>query len=102
MPFKKHYIVHTPNYTGANNKSYHRGDSWYWLNNLTAICLMKVNAKKYKKYINTIKQASIKDILWQGGIGSASEVSSAAEQTGSGCLNQAWSDATFLELLNIR
>jgi len=88
-----------PEYTGENNKSYHRGDSWYWVNNITAICLHKVNKVKFASYIKLIVNASTKDILWQGAFGSASEVSSASEQTASGCMNQAWSNATYLELI---
>ncbi len=96
---KKHPLF-TLNYTGENNQSYHRGDAWYWLNNMAAICLNRVNKKKFKKYINKIYSASEKDILWQGAIGSSSEISSAFHQTSDGCLNQAWSNAMFIELFN--
>ncbi len=33
-------------YTGENNQSYHNGDSWYWINNLTGIVLNKLNKNK--------------------------------------------------------
>lgn len=85
-------------YTGETNESYHRGDSWYWINNVAAIVMAKVNKKKFKSYIEKIAAASANDILWKGAVGCGSELSSAKEQRAEGCLNQAWSNATFVEL----
>jgi len=87
-----------PNYTGENNQSYHRGDSWYWINNLAAIVMHRVNPTLFRPYIEKIREASVRDLLWNGSIGTCSEVSSASRPTSSGCLNQAWSDSTLLEL----
>ncbi|MBI3037229.1 hypothetical protein HYY73_05790 [Candidatus Woesearchaeota archaeon] len=87
-------------YTGETNESYHRGDSWYWINNLAAIVMIKVNKKKFKSYIEKIDAASASDILWKGAVGCASELSSASSQKAEGCLNQAWSNATFIELVD--
>lgn len=84
-------------HTGQNNQSYHRGDSWYFVNNIAAICFLRLN-KKYVQYAEKILHASQKDILQLGARGCASEISSAKEQTSEGCFNQAWSNATFLEL----
>jgi len=89
----------SPMYTGENNQSYHRGDSWYWVNNYAAIALKRVNKKRYGLVIKKIKAASEKDLLWNGAMGCASEVSSASVQSSDGCLLQAWSCATYLELL---
>ena len=33
-------------YTGQDNKSYHRGDSWFFLNNMTAICMRKLDCER--------------------------------------------------------
>lgn len=60
-----------------------------------------LNAKKYEYYIQKIKNASIKDILEQGILGAASEISSAQKQEPYGCWLQAWSCATFIELMHI-
>jgi glycogen debranching enzyme len=87
-----------PQHSGQNNKSYHRGDSWYFLNNIAAICFLRMN-KKYVQYAKKIISASQKDILDLGAKGCASEISSAEHQTSEGCFNQAWSNATFLELM---
>ena len=87
----------TSSYTGQDNKSYHRGDCWYWMNCLAAVCMLRVNKKKFKDKIDKIYSACEKDI-WQGGLGSLSELSSASQQTSDGCLNQAWSNAMFIEL----
>ncbi len=89
-------------YTGENNASYHRGDSWFWLNNIAAIVMARVNSRKFNPYIKKIAAASKNDILWKGTIGCASELSSAKEQRTEGCLNQAWSNATFIELANVK
>ncbi|MBI5392934.1 hypothetical protein HZA96_03615 [Candidatus Woesearchaeota archaeon] len=86
-------------HTGENNKSYHRGDSWFFLNNIAAICLHRINKTKYDYAIRKIVDASTQDILWNGFIGHASELSSAKEQRAEGCLAQAWSAGTYIELV---
>ena len=86
-------------YTGETNESYHRGDSWYWINNIAAIVMSKINKNKFKHYIEKIFAASANDILWEGAVGCGSELSSAKEQKAEGCLNQAWSNATYIELV---
>ena len=94
----KNNLLFCSEYTGEDNKSYHRGDSWYWINCLAAVCMLKVNKKKFKAYVDMIYSATEQNILLQGGLGCCSEVSSASSQTADGCLNQAWSNAMFIEL----
>lgn len=96
---KNHYLFQKK-HTGANDLSYHRGDSWYWLNNLAAIVMYRVNKIKYRSKINKILEASVNDLLWMGAVGCSSEISSAEKQTSDGCLNQAWSNAMLIELLD--
>ncbi len=86
-------------HTGHNNKSYHNGDSWYFINNIAGLSMIKLNHKKYKHKINKILNSSLYD-LNNGLIESCSEISSAKTQTAEGCLNQSWSCATLIELLN--
>ena len=86
--------------TGEDIKSYHRGDSWFWINNLTALVLNKINKNKFKKNIQKIINASTEEILWKGCIGCHAELSSAKELSSKGCFNQAWSDAMFIELID--
>ncbi|MBI4144294.1 hypothetical protein HY486_03540 [Candidatus Woesearchaeota archaeon] len=83
-------------HTGEKPDSYHNGDSWYWINNITAIVLH--NHKGFDKYVQKIYDASEKEILQMGAIGHHAELSSAKEQTSEGCPMQAWSAATFIEL----
>ena len=40
----------------------------------------------------------MKELLWSGCVGGAAEISSAKELRSEGCVNQAWSAATFIEL----
>lgn len=87
-------------YTGQDNKSYHRGDSWYFINHIAAKVLFEIDDNRYRKEINEILQASTKDILEEGFSGHASELSSAAVQEAHASLAQAWSSATFIELVN--
>jgi len=87
-------------YTGENNRSYHRGDSWFFVNNLAAIAMKRVNAGKFSKFINKITEASTNEILFKGVIGYHSELSSAKELRGEASLAQAWSSATYIELLS--
>ena len=95
----KSHPLFQPNYTGEDNRSYHRGDSWFWVNNLAAIVMARINKNKYRSYIERIKAASVNDLLWKGAIGCCSELSSASQQRAEGCLNQAWSCSTLIELL---
>ncbi len=85
-------------YSGELPESYHRGDSWFWLNNLAAIVMHRIDKKAFGSCIKKIFEASERDILWSGSIGNHSELSSAKEQRAEGSLNQAWSSAMFIEL----
>ncbi len=87
-------------YSGEDNKSYHRGDSWFWLNNLAAIVLKRINSKKYTQYIKKILEASTSEILYMGATGFAAEVSSAKELSSKGCVAQSWSCALYIELVH--
>ncbi|NTV23949.1 MAG: hypothetical protein HGA85_06295 [Nanoarchaeota archaeon] len=87
-------------YTGEDNRSYHRGDSWHFLNAIAAICMIKLNKEKYQGYIEKIIAAEIKDILALGLIGRPSELSSAKEERAEGSPYQLWSAAMTIELLN--
>ncbi len=84
-------------HTGEDSTSYHQGDSWFYLNNLTAIVLYRFNKKKFYPQIKKIMEASKEEIMWKGAIGSHGEVSSAEKLTSDGCINQAWSNAMYLE-----
>ncbi len=86
-------------HTGENPKSYHSGDSWFWINNLAAIVLFAFDKKKYKDYIQHILKTSTKEILYEGTTGHHAELSSAAEFKSQGCLAQAWSAAMYVELV---
>jgi len=86
-------------YTGQNNRSYHRGDSWYFINNLAALCLHRLDAKTFARYIEQILHASVREILYSGVIGYQAELSSAKELGSQASIAQAWSTATFIELV---
>ncbi|MBI4244315.1 MAG: hypothetical protein HY606_09525 [Planctomycetes bacterium] len=85
--------------TGEDIKSYHRGDSWFWLNNLSALTLNRISKIKFNRNIKKIISSSTEEILWKGCIGCHSELSSAKELTSKGCFNQAWSNAMYIELI---
>ena len=87
-------------HTGEDSKSYHNGDSWFWINNLSAISLYRVDKKNFKTQIKKIIKSSVTEILWKGAIGCHSELSSASELKSEGCISQAWSAAMFIELID--
>lgn len=87
-------------HTGENNKSYHRGDSWYWINNLAAICMYKVDKNFFEEYISKIKEASTNEILWYGMLGHHAEISDSSKQRSKGCKCQAWSAKMYIELID--
>jgi len=86
-------------HSGENSKSYHSGDSWFWVNNLAALVLFAFDKKKYKNHIQHILKAGANEILYEGVIGHHAELSSASELRSEGCLAQAWSAALFVELV---
>ena len=86
-------------YTGEDAESYHKGDSWFWVNNLAALVLFRFNRGKFENYVTKILDASTKEILWKGAIGHHGEISSAKELGSEGCWDQAWSNAFYIELI---
>ena len=94
----KHRLF-VPDYTGIDNKSYHRGDSWFWINNLAALCMFRNNPIYFEEKILKIIESSTKELLWHGAVGHAAEISSASHLSSKGCFAQAWSAAMFIELL---
>lgn len=87
-------------YSGESVASYHRGDSWYYVNNIAAMALRAVDAAGSQRHVDAIIAASVADLLWQGCCGHCSELSSAAAQEAAGTHCQAWSASTLLELLD--
>lgn len=95
---KNHHLFR-PEHTGETNESYHRGDSWFWVNNLAAICMYRLDKYHFKEYIEKIISASTHEILFSGCAGHHAEVSSASKLQSQGCTIQAWSAATYIELV---
>jgi len=89
----KHRLF-VPDYTGIDNKSYHRGDSWFWINNLAALCMFRNNPIYFEEKILKIIESSTKELLWHGAVGHAAEISSASHLSSKGCFAQAWSAAS--------
>jgi len=87
-------------HTGENNRSYHNGDSWFWINNIAAIVMYRTDKSRFKDYIAKIIEASTKEILWKGALGCSAELSSASSLQSEGCWLQAWSNATYVELID--
>ena len=96
----KNNTLFTEASTGENTKSYHRGDSWFWINNVGALTLNRINKNKFKKQIQKIIDASTEEILWKGCIGCHAELSSAKQLESKGCFNQAWGNAMYIELID--
>lgn len=80
---------------GEKNSAYHRGNSWYFLNNLLGISLCEINIIKYKEIIEKIYLSSLDDLLKDGALGFSSEISSAKERRSEGTIAQLWSMASF-------
>ncbi|MBI4149841.1 hypothetical protein HY488_00395 [Candidatus Woesearchaeota archaeon] len=95
----KDHPLYCDTHTGSDNRSYHRGDSWYWLNNLAAICMTRVSRFTFRKEIRKILESSTNEILWSGAVGHHAEISSSKQQESKGCLMQAWSAAMYIELV---
>lgn len=94
----KSHALFQAEYTGEDNRSYHQGDSWFWVNNIAALVMHRADKKAFHHYITKIYETSKEELLWRGCVGTAAEVSSAKELRSEGCVAQAWSAATFVEL----
>lgn len=90
----REHMLFTPECTGENDKSYHRGDSWYFVNNIASIVL---GLTGFFEQRDEIMRASTDQILSQGIPGHAAETSSAAHREAHGCFIQTWSAATYVE-----
>ncbi len=96
----KQNSLFTPFSTGEIDvQSYHRGDSWFWINNLGGLTMHRINKLKFRKYINKIIEASTGEILWKGCVGCHCEISDAKQLSSKGCFNQAWSNAMYAEMI---
>ncbi len=87
-------------HSGEVTTSHFHGDSWYWINNLTALALHRMNAKRFKKYIDAIHTASTKELLHSGALGHHAQMSSASHCRSEGCWSYAPSAALYIELMN--
>jgi glycogen debranching enzyme len=96
---KNHYLFRNT-YTGINNESYHRGDSWFFINNIAATCMLHLDKHYFHEYIKKIRRASVTEMMHMGFMGQCAELSSAKELCSRGCLAQAWSAGTLIELLH--
>jgi len=85
-------------YTGQDDASYHNGDSWYYINNYAALAMHRLDKNYYEKQIKSIYEASKEEMLFSSFIGCCAELSSAKHMKSEGCLSQAWSAASFIEL----
>jgi len=90
----REHLLFTPSYTGENDRSYHRGDSWYFVNNIAAIVLGQAGFTRER---DELLRASTKQLLEMGIPGHAAETSSAQRQEAHGCFIQTWSAATYVE-----
>ncbi|MBN2052812.1 hypothetical protein JW756_04885 [Candidatus Woesearchaeota archaeon] len=87
-------------HTGVDDASYHNGDSWYYINNYAAIAMHRLDKERYAKQISRIIHASKEEMFFSGFIGCCAEISSAKHMKSQGCLSQAWSAASLIELLH--
>ena len=85
-------------YSGANDVSYHQGDSWYVMNAICAIVLHHCNSKKFKNEISKISEQMTQELLFKGAFGHIAEVSSSKEARSYGCVAQSWSLALYIEM----
>ncbi len=96
----KNHPQFIPEDDGELAKAYHHGDSWYYLNNLAAFCLKKIDEKSFQKEIQKIVYSSLTDLFLDGALGWSSEISSAKERKSEGSLVQLWSISSLIFLLS--
>lgn len=82
--------------TGENNISYHNGDSWFFVNNLAALALLRLDSIYFKETAARLLHSSMEEILWQGFLGHAAEIAAAFGGAAWGCGTQAWSASSYV------
>lgn len=85
-----------PYSTGENNRSYHLGDSWMFVNNLAAAALLRHGHADFQPKALALLNASREELLTQHFLGYPAEIASAADGASWGCGIQAWSAGTYL------
>lgn len=95
-----HDPLFQPLTTGEDNRSYHNGDSWFFVNNLAALALHRLDNRRYGKTIVELLQSSTEEILWEHMIGQPGEISSAEHMDSFGCGIQAFSGGAYLMLVD--
>ncbi len=86
--------------TGQDNRSYHNGDSWFFVNNLAALAMWRCNREKFSVQIEEIITSSTSEVLWQNILGCAGEIASASDGTSWGCGVQGFSGGAFIAALS--
>ncbi len=85
-------------HTGENPESYHQGDSWFFINNIAALSFHRLMI--FRDYADKIMDASTDACLLKGCLGCLPELSSASKLRAEGSPLQAWSLATYIELVD--
>ncbi len=85
-----------PASTGEDNRSYHNGDSWFFINNLVGVALNRFGMKVFKPVVDELLKGSTEEILWKHVAGQAGEIASAGDGTSWGCGVQAFAAGTYL------
>lgn len=96
----KHDSRYVKEYSGANDKSYHQGDSWYFINAIAAMTMNHCNSNKFKQEITQISKALTNQVLFKGAFGHIAEVSSASTAQTRGTPAQCWSLALYIEMMH--
>ena len=86
-------------HTGENPDSYHNGDSWFFLNNMAGVAMARIGG--FSKQVQAILNASTSEILANGALGCAGELSSSDHLESGGAWLQAWSLASYIELVEV-
>lgn len=85
--------------TGQDNRSYHNGDSWFFVNNLAALAMWRCNQQKFSVQIEELITSSTSEVLWQNILGCAGEIASASDGTSWGCGVQGFSGGGYVAAL---
>lgn len=85
--------------TGQDNRSYHNGDSWFFVNNLAALALHRLNDPGLRPVILQLLRGSTNEILWKNMLGMPGEIAEANSGASWGCGIQAFSGGTYIALL---
>lgn len=95
----REHTLFQPGSTGQDNRSYHNGDSWFFVNNLAAVALYRLDKIRFAQTIRDLVSSSTDEVLWEHKLGYPGEIASSEKLESYGCGLQGFSGGGYLFMI---